>query len=766
MKSQIKNMRLNVLSLAVHAAVAAMFAMPMTVQAEEDEVAALTQPENTIEFGALYISESSAKFGEYTGLNDSGVEALGNLKIRGGDAYGGGDGTMRWGLSGTDLGLTSRSVNATLSSQGMWDLRVGYDGLQHNITDTYQTPQQGSLGGNVFTLPASFGTIDGSSAAGTRALTPAQLSAFHNVDIHTDRENTSFGAGYNFNRNWGVTFDYNHLDQSGARLISSGAQGGIALIGGANGRGESGNVLMNPTEYTTDTFNFSLNWRGDKGHISAGYHGVLFRDKYTSLSWQNAVADAPSACVGIACYTNNTMSTAPDSNFHQFNMTGGYVFSPATKLAGGFSYGVNTQDDNYAPTLLPQASGVAYNMMQAGGLPQSSLDGEVITWHADVKLTNRTTRDLTLSGGVKYNERDNNTASRTYLYNNIGGDPHTGVNTPYSNRKIQAELAVDYRVTRGQKLHLGYEHEYIKRWCDSVVGGAECVASPSSDEDKVRITYRVSAMETVHLHAGYAYSNRRADFDHNYFANVGSYPAAINGKDRLGFHAYIFDARTQHSVKAGLSWMATDRLDLSLDGRYSRADYDTALGVQFGEKESVNMDATYAYSEDASISAYASWQGSKRDLRSGNNGSVTVAPTNIWTNQLMQDSYAIGLNARRKGLLDRKLAVMGDISYSFDKSFYSTQVPYDPTCNTPSVNSCGDTPDINNGLFTLKLTGTYQVAKNGKVALGYTYQHLSRNDYFFNALQYGFTPEIIVPSNERKAGYSVNVVTLSYIYSF
>jgi len=773
MKARSENIHFNVLSLAVKLALAAMFTLPVAAQAEDDEVAALTQPKNFVEFGGIFVSESSAKFGEYTGLNDSGAEALGNLSIRGGSAYGGGDGTMRGELKGTDLGLTSRAVSGSLSDQGLWDLNVGYDGLRHNISDSYQTPLLGSPGDNNLTLPANFGTIDGNhggtdlpfDTASIRTLTPNQLGDFHRVDVYTDRDNMSFGAGYHFDRRWSVRLDYNHLEQTGAKLLGTGNQGGIALLGGSTSRAEANNIILNPTEYTTDTINLDLNWQGDQAHVSIGYHGSLFQDKYNSLSWQAAQA-SDGTCVGtVACFTNNTMSTAPDNQFHQFNLTGGWVFSPTTKVAGGFSYGVNTQDDSYAPTLIAQATGTSYNMMQAGGLPQASLDGEVVNTHADLKLTNKTTRALTLSGGVTYNERDNNTASRTYLYHNLGNSNYTGVNLPYSNRKIQGEVAADYRVTRDQKLHVGYEHEFIERWCDGVVGGAECVSSPSSDEDKVGITYRVRASETLNLHAGYAYANRSTDLDHTFAANTGSYPQ-LNAQDKLGYVAYIYDSRTQNSVKAGLNWQATDKLDLSLDGRYAKADYDALLGVQDGDDESVNMDATYAYSEKGSFSAYAGWQGSSRTLRNGKDGSQTVAPTQIWNNDLSQDSYAFGLNAMRNGMMDGKLKLVGDVSYSYDTSHYSTQVPYDATCATVAVLTCGDTPDITARLFTVKLTGDYQVNKNGKLALGYTYQHLNSNDYFYNALQYGYTPDRVMPTNEQEAGYSEHVVTLSYTYSF
>lgn len=768
MKTINEKMKVSILALAVQGALAAMFALPLVAHAADaadDESAALKRPTNSVEIGVAHVSEKSAKFGEYTGLNDSGASFVGNFDIRGGNAYDGSGGTTRWEVGGNDLGTTSRSLGGSVSNQGQWNLNIGYDELRHNITDSYQTPQQGSMGGNVFTLPENFGTINGAASPSTRSLTANQLGAFHTEEVGTTRKNTSFGAGYIFSPRLSLQFDYNHLDQSGAKLIGTGSQGGINLTGGSTGRAEANNIIMNPTSYKTDSINLALNWAGDKGHLTGGYYGSIFRDDYNSLSWQNALASGASACVGAGCFVTNSMSTAPDNSFHQLNLTGGYAFSPTTKLAGGFSYGRNTQNDGYAPTSIMQASGTPYDMMQAGGLPQSSLNGLVKTTHADLKLTNQTTKDLVLSAGLKYNERDNRTPSNTYLYKNLGNANYTGVNTPYSNKKTQLELAADYRLAKGQNLRLAYEREDIKRWCNDVVGGAQCVASPSGDEDKLGLTYRLKAREDVSFNAGYSYAKRNADFDHAFAANTGTYPQ-VNGGDRLGYVAYPYATRKQDLVKAGVNWQATEKLDLGLNGRYVNDDYDAVLGVQDGRSVSINLDATYSYNENSSVSAYASWQNGERNLRNGLDGTATLAPTKVWTNQLKDDGNAIGLTTKHRGLMGGKLEIMGDVSYSLDKSSYSTQVPYLATCGAANTLTCGDLPDIKSELLTLKLTGNYQVNKSGKVALGYIYQKLNSSDYFYNGEQYGYTSNRVIPTNLQAPNYAVNVVTATYIYTF
>lgn len=794
MKTHNEEMKVRILALAVRCALLATVALPLGAYADDDD---LKHPTNTVNFGSLYTSQSSARFGQYNGLNKEGFYGLGGFDVRGGDGYDQDkNSALRWKLNGTDLGTTSRNLGASITDQGKWKVNLGYDELQHNITDTFQTPLQGDPGGNNFTLPANFGAVNSATGqSSARVLTPNQQSAFHTEKEQTTRRNSSLGTSYTFTEQLSAQIDYNHLEQSGAKLIGTGAQGGINLLGGSSGRAEGNNIIMNPTSYSTDNVTAALNWKGEKAHLTGGYFGSMFHDDYNSLSWQNALETGASTCKGVNCYTNNTMSTAPSNSLHQANLSGGYDFTPATKLVGGFSYGYNTQNDSYAPTLIPQASGTAYNMMQANGLAASSLNGHVETKHGDLKLTNQSIKDLTLTAAFKYNERDNRTDSSTYLYKDLGNVNYTGVNTPYSNKKTQYEVAAAYRLTKAQNLRLAYERESLKRWCDGVVGGAQCVSSPTSDEDKVGLTYRLKAFDDVTFNAGYSFAKRNANFDHNFVANTGIYAPTIagtlNARDVLGFVAYPYATRAQNLVKSGINWQVTQKVDMGVNGRYTVDDYDATLGVQNGHSAGVNVDVAYNYEENSSVSAYWSWQNGQRNMRNGGSGTIgnssaavngaasqAVAPKNIWANQLEDNSNTVGLLTKNGGLLGGKLEILGDLSYAFDTSGYSTQVFYTPTTGNPPAapirvpcgdsNSltCGNLSPIKNELFSVKLTGNYKVHKNGKVALAYIYQKLNSNDYFYNGQQFGYTPNRVMPTGLQAQDYTVNVVALSYSLAF
>ena len=143
-----------------------------------------------------------------------------------------------------------------------------------------------------------------------------------------------------------------------------------------------------------------------------------------------------------------------------------------------------------------------------------------------------------------------------------------------------------------------------------------------------------------------------------------------------------------------------------------------------------------------------------------------VAPTQIWSNQLSDEEDTVGLSARQKGLMAGKLELAGDLTYSLGKSGYSTQVPYLATCGLSTSLTCGSTPDIKNEMTQFKLTGTYSLDKVSQVLMGYLFQHLKSNDYYYNGYQYGYTSTGLLPTNEQAPSYTQNVVFAAYKYSF
>jgi len=831
-----------ILAVAVQSALIAMFALPAYSQTAApapvaDEVKVLTQPTSFIEVGAGNVSESSAKFGEYNGLNKAGEFFAGNFQIRGGDAYDGSDGIRRWSLIGTDLGTTSREFGASIADQGVWGANVRVDDLYHAITDTFDTPYVGAPGGNVFQLPGNFGVINTTAPAtasqlvGSRNLSTTQLQDFNNVDVGVTRKNTSFGTSYFIDRQWSVQFDYNHLDESGDKILStasSSVPGGAASTLWSSWNGESPVSLLNPYAYQTDTLNLALNWVGEQSNFTVSYFGSFFTDKSNSLNWDSpfvkgkvggAIITAPSGLV----YQQDWMSTAPGNEFNQFNFKGGYAISSTTKLAGGASYGRNVQNTPFFTD-----NGV----MQAGGTPTPSLGGVVVNKNANFKLTDTSIQDLGLSAGFKYNERLNNTPSQVYLWQDLGGVDRINASTPYSNSKTETELAANYRLARSQTVNLAFTNEVIERWCENLAAvnppagssggsspaGANCVITPKSDENRLTLGYRYKVSGDLNANLSYSYGKRSTTVDNNaitplydngYQGAPGAFALDSSGKQIYnnaagfvnasnfpGFMSYFDASRKQNTVKGGVNWQPTDTLNFSASGRYNKDDYfESALGEKNGHSSSLNLDASYGYSENGVVAAYATSQRRVINALSavGSNGNVTtgidnsnnlsgnaaglVAPANIFSTQLNDKDATIGLNLEQKGLLDGKLDVKADASLTLGRTGYVVDTPYyvmstatgvinSTSCSSPGQLICGATPDITNHTVQFTLNGQYAVDKRNKFSVRYIYQRESVVDYYYNALQYGYTPSSVMPTNQVAPNYNVNVVAVTYLHSF
>lgn len=792
MKSGERSFALSAISLAIRGALLLMCAAPLAALAQDeggsDDVKALTCPTNYVEVGALNVPTDSTKFGEYNGLNESGLYLLADFEVRGDDAYCQNNGTMRWEASGSNLGTTSRNIGASVTSQGQWSLGIDYDQLRHYTTDGYETPFQGSRGDNLFILSPSFGVINTtttttagvitSASKGSQTLTPDQLSAFHREDVYNERENTSLSAGYVFNKDWSFKFEFKRMDESGAKLIGAGSDAyNLSSAGGFNYGGERIVILMNPTEYKNDTFNLALNWVGRQGFVTAAYYASLFHDDFNGISWSNpfvsgGTGSAPVPPTGTSpgpAFPISTMSTPPSNQFHQINVTGGYIFSPATKLTGGFSYGRNTQDASFAGTFSTVPNTVP-------DLPVSSFGGRVITKHADAKLTHQLNSALNLTAGVKYNERVNESASHTFTFVDLGGEEQTVVNIPMSNKREQFDLAADYRIDSRQKLHVGYEYDHIDRWCGNALANnaqgelsatntgyytvASCVQVPKNTDNKLVTTYKLKLNDKVDFNAGYTYADRSADVNASFYNPM---QANNQGFENFGYLAFFDASRKENLFKAGINWQLNDKFTLGVNGRHMKDDYDSILGVQNGDASSANVDLNYSVSENVSFGGYASWQKRTRDLLTASGRDALQLRTTLWANTLADRDNTLGLSGKQKGFMKGKLELSEDFTYALSKSkYYTTLVQNIPA----AVGNLGTSPNISSEITQFRAMGTYDFNHSSRLMLGYLYQRLKSNDYFYNAYQYGFTPTSLLPTNQQAPNYSVNTVFVAYRYSF
>ncbi len=160
----------------------------------------------SVDAGAEYVSDSSQKFGDYTGLANEGAYAIlgGSASRRGDDGY--------WAdISGSDLGLDSRRINGQAGREGLYTLRIGYAEIPRHLTQGAATPFLGS-GGNALTLPGGFPAGDTASMPLGSTLQP--------IDIGYKYRRFDLGGTVVGGRDWSYRLNYRHDERDGTKPTS------------------------------------------------------------------------------------------------------------------------------------------------------------------------------------------------------------------------------------------------------------------------------------------------------------------------------------------------------------------------------------------------------------------------------------------------------------------------------------------------------------------------------------------------------------------
>jgi MtrB/PioB family decaheme-associated outer membrane protein len=526
-------------------------------------------PTSTVEVGVGDVSQGSFKAGEYNGLQDKGAFLLSNFEVGRTPPYNGASG-LRWRIKGTDLGLESRSLAATLGVQGKFRFTFGYDELLRNRSDSYQTPYNGA-GANTLTLPATWRvpTVAGSggsnpisarglvkaigdapfistAAANNGALVSptaaqtalvdaaadADVPLFHNVNLSTTRTKADVGVSYNLTGRWELDANFRPEHRDGLKPM-----GTVSRNTGA----DIATIIPDVIDTDHNQIAISMNFKGARAYAQAAYYGSFFRNNVPFMSWQNW-ATGPSGTGTV-----NTISSAPDNRFNQLTAVYGWKISSTSRLVAHGSYGRNTQNDAFITNPTTPV------------VPVTSLNGLVVSTAFDAKFTSRPVKKLNLTAGYKFDDRDNQTLIHIYQYSDAEESPaasanfpagpnnplgavvaqNANANRPYSRKLNQLDVEADYAVVKGQWIKGGYGFEKVDRACSG--SWIDCANADITRENTLRAEWRANLGQRLNASVNYAYAARRVpDYNENAFLALVPYanvsPVAATG----GATAYSF----------------------------------------------------------------------------------------------------------------------------------------------------------------------------------------------------------------------------------
>lgn len=643
---------------------------------EDDNLKRLTKPQSTINFGAGYLSDDNARFGQYSGVRNEGPYGLFNVDITKRD-----DNTGTWlKLLGRNLGLQNRDVRFEHNKQGHWSYFIDFS----------QTPRY-----------EPFTAVTAVTGIGSAHLdVPTSPTAGEPAQLKTERETISFGMSRYLPGNFELQLHFRNEEKDGSRIFGRGNRLGPPLPGVVGGY----EFLPEPINYSTRQFGGTLNYNGKELQVSGGYFGTMFVNKNTALHTTGG-----SSVGGIYAPSQfSPIALPPDNQSHQLFLSAGYSFNPTTHGTFKAAYTHATQTDSFFATQL-LAPGVGNN-----------LGGKIDTTLVQGGITSRPLPKLSVLANVRFEDRDDNTP--VLLYNplarqpDLNGNSWSGLNHPRSFSTLTSRVEANYTLPMNFRLIGGIDYEHWdRRWQPTFVGHRA-----KTDEISYRAEIRRNLADTLTGSIAYIHSDRFGSPFISTATATGDYfnlIAPINLSDR-----------SRDKVRLSLNWEPIEPLSLQvmIDESFDNYGHRSGsnLGLRNGSARNYSLDAAYTFSENLQVVGWFSRNETHIDQAS-RNWSPADGSREVWSANLQNIGTSFGADINGKPT--EKIEVGASLSQSFitDKFNQKTSDP-----GTYSV------PNIATELSNMRLFARYALRKNLSLHLDYILNRFKTNEWTWDHWTY------------------------------
>jgi MtrB/PioB family decaheme-associated outer membrane protein len=698
---------------------------------------------NQAEVGVGYVSEDNFMFGQYNGLNEDGAVFIGTLDWRSSS-----DGEY-WELSGTDLGLDTRSAGLRWGNDDGFELKLNYDGQQQVKNNTGRTPYSGSSN---LTLPddwvpsnvtSGFATLDGSS---------------YELDQKLERDIYSLDLATRLTQNWNLEFGIRYEEKEGT--LDTGAAFFIDASAGHSA------IIPQNVDYSTSEFDFALNYEGEKLQLTGSWFYSDFDNNDDLQLWQNPY----NAFYGSVNYPEGQggIGVAPDNEQNRARLMGVYTFNNKLRLQVDGSYSRTEQDQNFADyTVNP-------NLRIDEPLPADSLDGQVDSGVLDARLFYRPLPKLNLELRFHGEERDYDGDRNGYRY--VMGDAAnqsrsalTVYNSYHDLSKNLVGLEGSYRLPWNSKLWLDYAYEEVDR---------DNAAVEKTEEDLYRLRYRIRAIPSLTARLEVAYAERRADtynWNQSYYSLLDS--ELINNTpdaQRYITHPQLSQnhlaSRDRTESKLDLTWQPGSAWNLALNLLWREDDYsETELGLTDEELGRVAFNASWVPHSRLILSAWASYdqyetEQTGRNFRGGLEknafeiyGPLPQAsdPARDWDAKGEDDVTSLGLNADWQA--------QDNLHISADYSYVETTGSYDFTTYGAGDIDAEPLPDNETHQHHVLVEGAWSWRENIDIKLNYQYWKYEQDDWAIHNVAPD-TIDKVLTLGEQEADEDLHYIGASVIY--
>lgn len=754
---------------------------------DTDEVKGLISPDGTsisVGVGGVNSVKEAGRLGQYTDLNQDAAALVDFEMIRRDEANG-----VLTKFTGRDLGLETRELGYTREKQGDWKYALDYNEIVRNDPLVIHTGMTG-IGTSspvikLIQLPIPTGV--GTWANANNYTNTAAGVVGSDTQLKVKRTALGISGEKWISPNLQMELSFRNEKKEGARMFGrvGMASGDMQFNATTNGiAGGNGALLLTPEPIDSSIRSIEARLNYNKGSLAltGGYYGSFYVNNFGSLTpvvpstlnrgllWNNGIntCTATTGCT-VQQLAQSDVALPPDNQAHQFYVDGTYGLSPTTRATFKFSYTHATQNESFAGMGLTPATTATLD-----------LNGVVDTTLAQVGLTMRPTKALSVNASLRYEDRNDKTA--VAVYNAVATVPALNNTTNWpsgSQTRTTAKVEGVYRMADGYSVLVGADWERKDSplpIANTALFKNQVLFRESLDEYGLRASLRKSLSETLNGAVSFEYKERRGD-DNGWWTTTGTAgnallafdPASAADGNRVLPDMYMDRDRTK--LRGNLDWDPTDKFTLQAMVEHGQDDFKrawnvapqtvpTIAGARTITNDSLTLDASYKVSDKWRLNGYYTRSENRWNVNKANLGDDT---------RNTSDTFGFGV----KGKINAKLSVGADLLVTQDVTTFNNVVATS-TYNGVAGNIAGFAgltglpgnylPNITYNTTKLNLFGLYEIDKKSAVLVNLVYQKFDNDDWQwgYNGIPFQFSDNTTV-SNPNQ---SVTFLGVSYRYKF
>lgn len=643
-------------------------------------------------------------------------------------------------LIGREAGERDQNYYLRFENFGKYRLDVEWTQYPRFLADRTQTLFVGT-GNGVLTIPDVIQTAFAAAPDAINPTVPPAPDLTLPGLIRGVLASTPFGRQEILRRRFGLRYEYQPAQywrlhfgvqrelRSGARPASFGAYIRVNTPTGSY-FANPGVELPEPVNFHTTEFSAGVSYERQRGFIAFEYLGSLFRNKISTVTFDNPfrIADSEATSAGSLnryAFARAQIDLEPDNTAHTFSVIGAYNFPHNTRLAGAVSFSSWRQDDNFLPWTLNTAvvTGVPAGVIPTnpGTLPQPDLNGKVFTHSEDWALSSRLTDTFRFT--LRYRLYDYNNDSDRILFPGFVGRGDSFWRSNVGGLPIESELAGFFR----QRSSVEAVWQPIKQFSWKNELGWEGwnredrqVGRTNEWIGKTQLIWKPIKRFSTRAH--YHYGNRIPRGTYN--------PGLEFAQLRMFDQAH----RLQHNADVRFQFDVNDQFNFTGVYQYNSNRYDTNFyGAATSLQGFVTVEANYIPEERVSFRINYTHDRLRSTYRSISRKPSGADPNNAFVrnNRDRLDSVGAGLSLTG---FENKLSWDTDYTFSGSRVQISTFNPLTITADNVLNAQAFPFPEIEDNLHEFRTTVSYRFRPNVQLGVRYLFEPRSLQDFTWDIL--------------------------------